>query len=348
MTDDKPETVKTEATARKAGSPPVWIFVVVIAILIGGAYFLSQNTATQSEERDAPEITSLEDDARVQPVMTEGNPVVAVVDGAEIMRDEVLAFVETLPEHIKSMPIENLFPMALDQVVTDKALEQRVASAGLENDPEVLESLEEMKKELTRNVYLQRALDSVVTDAKLQEKYQEIVAQFEDKKETKARHILLETEEAANAVIAKLDEGADFAELAKEESTGPTAERGGDLGYFEKEAMVPEFGDAAFSLKPGLYTKEPVQTQFGWHVIKVEDRRTVEAPTFEEVKPQLEQKLRQNELFVLIQQWKDEADIETYDINGGALEITFIPDEETGEEADEAAEDTAAPETDTQ
>jgi peptidyl-prolyl cis-trans isomerase C len=117
-----------------------------------------------------------------------------------------------------------------------------------------------------------------VSDADIKARYEQEIAAVPPEEEISARHILLETEEAAKAVIAELDAGKDFAELAKEKSTGPSAAQGGDLGFFTKGRMVPEFEAAAFdALTPGEYGKEPVKTQFGWHVIKVEERRETSA-----------------------------------------------------------------------
>ena len=99
------------------------------------------------------------------------------------------------------------------------------------------------------------------------------IAELGAQEETSARHILVKEEEEAKAIIAALAEGGDFVALAKEKSTGPTGPNGGDLGYFQKEQMVKPFADAAFALEPGAFTKEPVKTQFGWHVILAEDRR---------------------------------------------------------------------------
>jgi peptidyl-prolyl cis-trans isomerase C len=120
-------------------------------------------------------------------------------------------------------------------------------------------------------------------------RYDKEVAATPPEEEISARHILVETEEEAKALITELDAGKDFAELAKEKSTGPSAGQGGDLGFFTKGRMVPEFEAAAFEITPGEYGKEPVKTQFGWHVIKVEERRETAPPAFEEVADQVRQ-----------------------------------------------------------
>jgi peptidyl-prolyl cis-trans isomerase C len=128
---------------------------------------------------------------------------------------------------------------------------------------------------------------AATTDENMKKVYEEAAKQITGEQEVHARHILVETEDQAKKVAEDLKKGADFAELAKKESKDPGASDGGDLGFFTKDQMVPEFSAAAFALEPGKIS-DPVKTQFGWHVIKVEEKRTRKAPDFEQVKPQIE------------------------------------------------------------
>jgi len=146
-----------------------------------------------------------------------------------------------------------------------------------------------------------------VTDEMLQQAYDEAFAN--QPKEYKARHILVKEEDKAKELIAELDGGADFAELAKNNSTGPSGPRGGDLGWFSLATMVKPFGDAVAAMEKDAYTKEPVQTQFGWHVILLEDVRDPTPPKMEEVKDQLETKLKQDALTDYVTALRDKADI---------------------------------------
>ncbi len=166
------------------------------------------------------------------------------------------------------------------------------------------------EEQAIREVYLEQEVLARITDDGLQAKYKDFVANNPPETEHHARHILVTSEEAAREVIAKLDEGADFAELAKESSTGPSGAQGGDLGYFTADQMVPEFSEAAAKLEPGQYSKDPVQTQFGWHVIKVEDRRTAEPPGFEEVEPQLREAMAREAVEAVFNDLRDGATIE--------------------------------------
>jgi peptidyl-prolyl cis-trans isomerase C len=148
--------------------------------------------------------------------------------------------------------------------------------------------------------------------------------------EIRARHIIVNTEEEAKAIIAELDAGGDFEAIAKEKSQDGAAAQGGDLGYFGKGRMVPEFEQAAFALEVGSYSKEPVKTQFGWHVVKVEDKRNAEPPAFEQVQHQFRSLLLREAYFDAVSKLRDEAKVEITDSAlKDALEAAEAGDEET-------------------
>lgn len=245
-----------------------------------------------------------------------GNPVVAKVNGADVTRSEVLEFITTLPEQVRQMPLQNLFPMARDQVINNKLVTEKTQAANLASDPEVQALVEQAKVQIERNVYVEREVAAKLNDTELQKAYGELKAELAKVEEVKARHILVDTEEKAKEVITKLQGGAKFEDLVQEYAEGVTKETKGELGYFAKAEMVPEFSDAAFALGKGQYTKAPVKTQFGWHVIESEDRRTRPAPGFDEVKPQLEAVVRQRQLQELVNSWQKDAEVEKFDING--------------------------------
>ncbi|MEK9844819.1 peptidylprolyl isomerase, partial [Thalassospira sp.] len=157
--------------------------------------------------------------------------------------------------------------------------------------------------------YLDRALDDAVTEDAIKAKYDEFVANNEPEPQVHARHILLENEEDAKAVIAELDDGADFVELAKEKSTGPSAPNGGDLGFFNRADMVAPFAEAAFAMEAGTYSKEPVQTQFGWHVIKVEEKKEGTQPSLDEVRQQLTAEVTRDAINTIVEGLREKADI---------------------------------------
>ena len=245
-----------------------------------------------------------------------GDPIVATLNGEGIKRSEIVSFIAGLPDQARQMPIENLFPLAVEQVLNNRIVSEKAKGAKLESDVEVLKLVEQAKGQIIRNVYVQHEVDAQMSDKRLTKAYDKLMKDMADTEEVHARQILVENQDKANEVIKKLDAGSKFEDLAKEYSTGPSAANGGDVGYFAKNEMVPEFADAAFAMKLGEHSKKPVQTQFGWHVIKVEDKRKRPEPKFEDVKPQLEAQVRQEILTDLLTKWQKEAKIQKFDING--------------------------------
>ena len=302
----------------KAGKGKLFSIIAVVAVLAIGAIFLTGHNGQAiggKGDKDKVAAAPATADAE-QPSIKLGNPTVATVNGEEIKRSDVFNFISSLPEQVRQMPIQNLFPLALEQVINNKVVSGKAVAAKLEADPEVATMVEQAKGQIIRNVYVERQVTEGVSQKKLLKSYEELLTTMSDIQETHARHILVDTEEKAREVIVKLDGGAKFEDLAKEMSTGPSKENGGDLGYFAKNEMVPEFADAAFAIDVGKYSKDPIKTQFGWHVVKVEDRRKRPEPKFEDVRPQLEQQLRQQLLTDLLGKWQKDAKIQKFDING--------------------------------
>ncbi len=219
------------------------------------------------------------------------DPIVAVVDGTPIVRSEVTAYAATLPQQYQQA-FDQIFPFLVQRLIDLALIDKAAKDDGLSGDEVVQERVARLTLEVMREVYMERLLAAAVSDEEVEARYQVFLEENPPVEEIRARHILLETEEAAREVIASLDEGTDFAELAEERSTGPSSAQGGDLGYFTDEQMVPSFAEAAFALEPGGYTSDPVQTEFGWHVILLEDKRPKDPPSFEQVAPQLTQELQ--------------------------------------------------------
>ena len=215
--------------------------------------------------------------------------VIATVGDRNITTQELELAVERLGSQFGNIPEEEKRKNVLSSMIDFTVLAQLAKKQGLDTDPETIKTLADLRLQVLHNAYVKREIEPRVTQEILQQAYEERIEGKEPEKEVKARHILLEKEDEAVAVIAELDGGADFIELAKEKSTGPSAPQGGDLGFFGSGRMVPEFEQAAFAMEPGSYTKEPVKTQFGYHVIKVEETRDKPLPTFEELEGQLRQ-----------------------------------------------------------
>ncbi|WP_417828379.1 peptidylprolyl isomerase [Thalassospira sp.] len=237
------------------------------------------------------------------------DPVLATVNGEEILESEVRATQQGLPQQYRQLPFEMLKADLLTREINQRLLMDAGREAGLADDEEVKAQLAELERRLIAETYLDRALNDAITDDAVNAKYEEFLETNEPEPQVHARHILLESEEDAKAIIAELDDGADFAELAKEKSTGPSGPNGGDLGFFNRADMVAPFADAAFAMEAGTYSSEPVQTQFGWHVIKVEEVKEGTQPSLDEVRQQLVAEITRDAFNELVEGLRADADI---------------------------------------
>jgi peptidyl-prolyl cis-trans isomerase C len=210
-----------------------------------------------------------------------------------------------------------VFDPLVQRAIDTRLLAAAAESRNLDEDPVVIEALERARAAALRDRLIQVALEEQATDAAIQAAYEEAKKQPGFAlDEVHARHILLDSEADARAVIDELGKGADFTELAKGRSKDPSAQQnGGDLGYFQKEAMVPEFADAAFAMQKGEVSSDPVKSQFGWHVILVEDRRARE-PSFVEKEAELRDELARKIVMALLDDARAGATIERFNIDG--------------------------------
>ena len=218
------------------------------------------------------------------------DPVVARVDGTEIHESDLAIAEEDLAGNMQQMPPEAkrdyLITFVADMMLVAKAAEAKKLADG----DDFKRRLAYARTKLLMEQVLQSEAKTAITPEAMRKVYDEAIGQVKKEQEVRARHILVETEDEAKAVLAELKKGADFAELAKSKSKDPGSADGGDLGYFTREQMVPEFADVAFKLDKGAIS-DPVKSQFGWHIIKVEDKRDRQPPEFDKVKDQIEQYL---------------------------------------------------------
>ena len=240
---------------------------------------------------------------------SEADPVVAILNGESILRSEVIESARDLPAQYQAQ-VQLIMPALIERLIDMKLLSLAASDAGLADDEEVKSLIERQRQEIIRQVYVTRLVEAKVTDDSIQDAYQVYLTENLPPTEVSARHILLENEADAQEIIVALEAGGDFAELARERSTGPSAAQGGDLGYFTADQMVEPFSEAAFALEPGQHSKAPVETQFGWHVIKVEDRRTGEPPAFEDVEEELRSSLAREAVNETVLELRSNADIE--------------------------------------
>ncbi len=246
------------------------------------------------------------------------DPLVATVNGEQIFRSEVLETAKTLPPQYQAQ-LDQIFPALVERVVDFRLLAAAAEAANLAEDAEVVSRMAELRRNVVREVYLERAVEVRITDEALKGQYQAYLEANPPEPEVSARHILLEEEAEAKEAIVALDGGADFADLARERSTGPSGPKGGDLGFFTKEQMVPEFAEVAFAMEPGSHSKEPVQTQFGWHVIKVEDRRAAAPPALEELRADIFNELAQAVIADGIVELREGVAIERFAFDGSEV-----------------------------
>ena len=238
--------------------------------------------------------------------------VLAKVNGSEIRQSDVALAVEELGPSLAQMDPatkdENVLAFLIDMKIVAKAAE----------DKKVQDS-DDFKKRLafTRNRLLMDSLlasegKAATNDEAMKKVYEEASKQISGEQEVRARHILVETEDEAKGIVEELKKGADFAELAKKKSKDPGASDGGDLGFFTKEQMVPEFSAAAFALEPGKIS-DPVKSQFGWHVIKVEEKRNRKPPDFDQVKGQIETYVTRKAQAEYVGKLREAAKVERFD-----------------------------------
>jgi len=240
-----------------------------------------------------------------------GNAIVlATVNGEEITQADIDLFYQELPDQMKQIPIEQVQNQILDRLIDQQLILGEAKKARLDKRPDIERKLAYEKTKILNESYLEIVLEKEVTPERIREVYNRAIALEEKREEIKARHILVKTEAEALDIINALKRGGDFISLAKERSTGPSGKNGGDLGFFTADQMVPPFSKAAYALRKGETSDKPVQTQFGWHVIKVEDRRLAGARPFEELEPQIREQLVTKAYEKIIQQFRKTAKIE--------------------------------------
>jgi peptidyl-prolyl cis-trans isomerase C len=232
--------------------------------------------------------------------------VVATVNGTEITLGHLIVARASLPEQYQQLPDEVLFTGLLDQLVQQTALANSFDGS---LPPRVTLSLENETRSLTAGEVIEGVMAEPVDEAALQAAYEEQYTNAEAETEYNASHILVETQEEAQAIREELDGGADFAALARDKSTGPSGPGGGSLGWFGAGMMVPTFEQAVMALEPGAVS-DPVETQFGWHVIKLNETRQSEAPSLDEVREELETQIRQTKVQEAIEGVTAEADVD--------------------------------------
>ncbi|ORE91934.1 peptidylprolyl isomerase [Acuticoccus yangtzensis] len=251
----------------------------------------------------------------VSAAFAQNNPaadqVLATVNGDEITAGDVTYARAALGDAVQRMPADQRDEMILSLLIDMALMADAAEKEGLDQDPDFQRRMAFQRMQALQEGYMTGVVAGTITEEAVKSRYDEEVAKL-PKEQLSASHILVETEEEAKDLIAQLNDGADFAKLAEEHSKDPgSAARGGSLGNFTRGRMVKPFEDAAFALEVGEITEEPVQSQFGWHIIKLDEKSEVPVPPLEQVAGQIQQLLVRDAYVSAVEALKADADIET-------------------------------------
>jgi peptidyl-prolyl cis-trans isomerase C len=273
----------------------VFASVAALLLLLPAASGCSKESASESSTKPAA-----------------ADPVVARINGVEVRESDIALAEEDVGAEMQApspeAKREHLIAYLADIIMVTQAADEKK----LADNPDFKRRLAFLRNKLLMGFGLQEETKAALTDEALHRTYEEAVKSVGDQEEVRARHILVETEDEAKAILEQIKAGADFATLAKEKSKDPGAADGGDLGWFSKEQMVPQFAEVAFKMYPGQVSN-PVKTQFGWHIIKLEDRRTKQPPEFEKVREQIEAFLARKAQTEYIAKLRQAAKVERLD-----------------------------------
>lgn len=253
-----------------------------------------------------------------KPLPGDDRIVIATIDGDPIHMERLQRALEAYGKDLGQLSPEAYYRTVMNRLIDQELAARAAAAGGLEDDPQVKANLAEARANVLASAYLRKVGADGSSEAELRRRYEEFAE--EGTKTVRARHILVQTEAEAVAIVEALQGGADFATLAQEKSIGPSGKAGGDLGFFGRGQMVKPFADAAFSMDKGAFSEAPVETQFGWHVIKVEDVKMEPAPSFEQAHDQIRDQARTEAMLSALEALRTEATIERFGPDGKPLD----------------------------
>ena len=247
------------------------------------------------------------------------DPVIGSVDGKLIYLSDLTRVTSTLPEQMRNLPFDSIMPVLLDRMIDHEALTLTARRAGLDKRLDVQREMRAAADLVLERALLAQVTPPKVTEAAIVARYNRQYANRPATDEVRARHILVGTEVEAKAVLEELKGGADFASVARVSSKDPDGRQGGDLGFFRRDQVWPGFADAAFSLQPGQVGPVPIHNEFGWHVIKVEERRLVAPPTLSEVREQIRQDLTALAVQAAVDEARSQMIIHKFNLDGSEI-----------------------------
>lgn len=236
-----------------------------------------------------------------------GDRVVATIEGQDLYLSDVRSFAAQTPQ-LAELPFDMIYPQLVQRLVNQKVILKAAENSDIEKDPAVQKTIKMAHDQIISNAYLSRQLEKMVTPEKLKDLYVQELKNFDRQEEIRARHILVPSQKEAEDLLVQLKAGADFEMLANKKSLDNQNQNGGDLGYFQKNMMIPEFGEAVFALKKGQLSK-PIRTPFGWHIVLVEDRRLAAPPAFEEIQEELQQVFMERNVVDVVNQEREKMNV---------------------------------------
>ncbi len=256
-------------------------------------------------------------------------PVAVIINGDPVPLSQIEREYQALPRQYRNVPFERVYPSLVNRHVDRRLLLDAGLERNLIDDPEVQDLIADYADQAVQQVYLARRVKEFVTEDAVQIRYEAYLAENPPVEQVRLRHIILDTRDEALDVIERLRAGADFADLARQRSTGPSAPQGGDIGYFSRAEIIDEFRDVVFQMQPGDITSEPVQTGFGHHVIRVEDRRTLTPQSLEEKRQGILNDLSQEAVRTILDGLRATAEIQRFELDGSPVD-SDVEKPETG------------------
>ncbi len=282
--------------------------LTMVAALTASAY--AQETAPAGE----PSAPATEAQPAAPAAAPDPAKVVATIDGQPVTEADLALALASVDQQYSQLPPDQRRAAAFMAILEIKLAAARAVSEGLDKDAEFERRMAFLRDRALHSEVIEKDIGAKITDEEVRARYDKQISETPPANEIKARHILVKTKEEADAIIKQLDGGADFEKLANEHTTDPSGKTtGGDLGYFAQGQMVPEFETAAFALEVGAYTKQPVQSQFGWHIIKVEDKRAQQPPAFDTIKDQIRNLVYREKYFAMVDEMRKASKVDVTD-----------------------------------
>jgi len=302
--------------ARFSAAPSLALVALLAAV---GPVAAQQPAPPQQQQQQRPPAAPAQarPPAAPAPAPAVRDPVVATVNGVQVRLSEIEVAHQSLPPQYRALPMEQVFSALLERLIDAKLVVQEGRRNKVQDDAAFKKRMAFVEEQVTQDFWIQREVTQKATPERLRALYEERLKTIPAEEEVRARHILVATEDEAKAVLADLKKGVPFDKIAREKSTDKASgAEGGDLGWFKKADMVKEFADAAFALKRGALSDAPIRTQFGFHVILLEDRRQTPPPAFEELVDQIRDTVAREAVGAMLDRLRAGAKVEKFNIDG--------------------------------